>query len=129
MYGLILSADDVFTYGPEPCVEVCYRVFVRVVIVHSETSSEVDVVDFESVSFEICNDVVDSPALKCIDFVHSGDLRTDMEVKADEIDVLALAEDVDEFVELVLRDAELVLIKTCGHVLMSVRIDVRIDSY
>jgi hypothetical protein len=49
-------------------------------------------------------------------------------MQTDEVDVLALLEDVDELVELMLRDAELVLVETCGHILVGMCVNVRVDA-
>ena len=51
-----------------------------------------------------------------------------MEMKTYEIDMLALLQYLYQLVELMLGDSELVLIESCGHVLVCVGVDVRIDS-
>ena len=49
-------------------------------------------------------------------------------MKTIELYVFTLLENVDQFVELVLRDAEFILIETSSDVFVGVCIDVRIDS-
>ena len=49
-------------------------------------------------------------------------------MQADEVDVLALLQHVNEFVELVLGDSELVFIKSGSYILVCMGIDIRIDS-
>ena len=71
---LVRTARDVGCDGREPCLEVGDRGTVRVVIVDSESSSKVYVVDLQSVSFEICDDLIDSLAFECEYFLYSGDL-------------------------------------------------------
>ena len=50
-------------------------------------------------------------------------------MKTDEVDMLTLVDDFDKFLELVLRDTELVFIKTCGLLFVRVGIDIRVDTY
>ena len=102
MYDLVFAANNVLCYRPEPCLEIRNCILVRVVIVHSKSTSEVYVVYLQSLALKICHDVVYSLTLKAEDFFNSGDLRSDMEMQADEVDVFAFLDDLDELVELVL---------------------------
>mgnify|MGYP003439611217 CR=1 FL=1 len=94
----------------QPSVLIADNNFVNPISDSDIAFSEVYIVDSQSVSFEVCYDVIHSLTLQRKHFVNSCDLGTDVEVQADEVDVFALLEDVYELVELVLRDAELVLI-------------------
>ena len=110
MHCLIFAAYDVLGDCPEPCLEIRNGIVIRIIIIHSETSSEVYVAYSKSVTLEICYDVVHSLTFKGIYLLDSCDLRSDVEMQTDEIDVLALLEDIDKLVELVLGDSELVFI-------------------
>ena len=107
MHRLILAAGNIFRYCPEPCLEIRNCILVRIVIINSETTSEVDVVHLQSLVLKIPHDVVDSLALKGIYLIYSCDLGSDMEVEAYEIDAATAAADVSAFLA-PLREANLI---------------------
>ena len=74
MHGLVIPACDVFRYGPEPSLEIRNGIVIRVIIVDPETSSEIYIVYFQSVTFEVCNYFIDSSALQSEHFLDPGDL-------------------------------------------------------
>ena len=127
MHGLVRSSFDVRGYGVEPCCEVGYCVAVRVVIVHSESSSEVYVVNDKALTLKIFNYVVHSFALQRVHFFDPCDLRAYVEVQTEEIEMFALLDELDELLEFVLRYAELVFVKSCCYIFVGVGVYVRID--
>ena len=99
VYRLVFASDDVVGNGIEPSFEISDRASVRVVIIHSKTSTEIDVVYGKSLAFKVFYDFIHSLTLKREYFLHSSDLRADVEVETKEIDVLALLDEFDKLVE------------------------------
>ena len=110
MHCLVFTAVDILGNRPEPCLKVRNCILIRVVIIYTESSSQIDVRHLQTLAFKVCHDIIDSSALKSEYLLHAGDLGSDVEVQADEVDMLAFLDYVDELVELVLGDSELVLI-------------------
>ena len=74
MNHLVRTSFDVLGNGPEPCVEICDGVSVRIVVVDAKSSAEVDVMYDKSLTLKVFYDVVDSLALESIDLIDSCDL-------------------------------------------------------
>ena len=102
MYRLIRTAIDILGNSVEPSSKICDRCTVWIVIIHTETTSEIDIPYLDSVFLEISYNFIDSLALKSKYLTHTGNLRSDMEVQTEEFDVLALCQNLNQLVKLVL---------------------------
>ena len=97
---LILAADDVLGNGAEPCLEVGYRISVRVIVIDSKSTSEVYVIDCQPFALEVLDNLVYSLTLQRENLLDSCDLRADMEMQAEEVYVFTLLDELYELVEL-----------------------------
>ena len=66
MYTLVRTSYYVFADGPEPCLEISDRIAVRIIVVNSQSSSEIDVSYGKPVTLEVGNNFIDPLVLSFI---------------------------------------------------------------
>ena len=100
---------------------------VRVVVVNSQTTAQVDVTDDQPCTLEPLHYVIDLLALKTDNLFDLHYLGAYVELQSEEIDKRVVLDHGHCFVETAVGDTELVLIKSGSYIMMGVRIYVRID--
>ena len=74
MYSLVITTGDVFCNGPEPGFEIWNCILIRIVIVDTESTTEVDIVHFQAFALEVGDNLIDSLALETENFFNACDL-------------------------------------------------------
>ena len=105
--------------------KIGYRMAVGALVVDAKSSADVDIGKVGGV--EVGLQLVDALAQEA-EWFHVGDLRTQMEVQADEMEMVGLAADVDCLGQVGRRETEFVFLCAGGDVAMGVCVDAGIDA-
>ena len=113
--------------GVEICLEVRNRHTVRVLIVNSEPSTDVDILNFDVLLLELVLNVV-YPIAESLEVSHVQNLRPDVEMQANKLDILHLSSLSDGWLHVTHGYTELVLGESGCYLCVGMRAYIRIDA-
>src|SRR5688572_20735818 len=111
----------------EEFFKIRYGVFVRFVVIHSQSSAYVNVLQFYLPAYKPALYFV-YPQAKRPESGKVSDLRADVKVYPDELNMVQLKCFVYYFLQFPEIDTEFILLQPGGYVFVGVRIDIRIDT-
>ena len=127
MHLLSVAQFQVLGIGVEVRLEVGYGHAVGMLVVYAESAAHIDVLYFDVVSFQLVLQFIDSVA-ESLEVTHVKYLTANMEVQAEELDVLHGCSFCNDTLHVLHGNTEFVFCQSCGDVGMCVCSYVRIDA-
>ena len=126
MYLLALDIQVLVNDRKERC-EVWDRLILGHVVVDTQTATHIDDAERESERLKLLYDGVGLVA-HILEDVQLADLRTDVDMDADDVDILERADQIDVVENLLVRDTELTVGLTCIDAAVGLGVDIGVDT-